>query len=329
MSNAVGDGYHGAVGLALLTMGCLSTGEPLFTEDNGFESPFAMETAAPTMPVVPNNPGSAATLVPEQLFGVGRDVTQPIAPNPVAPTAAAAMEADPASADPEVPLDPCGLEGVILCDSFEGSLAGAFPAADGWLPELSGCGSHSVDGAGPAFSGTSALRVDEGGYPECMLHADSSGEAELFVRTRVFLGDGEALGEYLSLLEFGARPDQDDPELRIGVRPDTDDICAVAGLDVTGTGLATGSRTDCTGFVLEPERWYCIEGHLTRNGVNLSLTLSVDGTEVATREFAGASVWDGSDLFVKVGRAAYGSTARGSIWHDDVAVSRQPTPCGP
>jgi hypothetical protein len=163
-----------------------------------------------------------------------------------------------------------------------------------------------------------------------MLHADSSGEAEVFVRTRVYLGDGDALiGQYLSLLEFGARPDQDDPELRIGVRPTTDNICATPGLDVTGTGLSTGSSTDCSGFVLEPARWYCIEGHLSRSGANLNLTISVDGAEVIARDFVGASVWDGSDLFVKLGRAAYGAAGSGTVWHDDIAVSRQPTPCGP
>jgi hypothetical protein len=80
--------------------------------------------------------------------------------------------------------------------------------------------------------------------------------------------------------------------------------------------------------VLEPERWYCIEGHLTRSDGNLSLTLSVDGEEIIARDFVGAPVWDGSDLFVKVGRAAYGASGSGTVWHDDVAVSRQPTPCG-
>lgn len=235
-----------------------------------------------------------------------------------------------AADQPAAPVDPCGLEGLILCDSFEAAAEGTFPAADGWLPELAGCGSHSVDAAGPSFSGIKALRADDGGYPECMLHADSSGEAEVFVRTRVYLGDGDALiGQYLSLLEFGARPDQDDPELRIGVRPTNDNICATPGLDVTGTGLSTGSRTDCTGFVLEPARWYCIEGHLTRSGGNLNLTISVDGEEVIARDFVGASVWDGSDLFVKLGRAAYGAAGSGTVWHDDIAVSRQPTPCGP
>lgn len=323
MSNSAGDGRHGAVGLALLATGCISTGEPLFTEDTGVAASPSTETA-PAAPAVPEGASSGVASAPEPVFEAGRDVPLPVAPNPVGPAAPAAM-----SAEPEVAVDPCVLEGVILCDSFEDAIEGAFPIAEGWLPELAGCGSHSVDGAGPAFSGTRALRVDEGGYPECMLHADSSGVEELFVRTRVFLGGGEALGEYLSLLEFGARPDQDDPELRVGVRPENDDICEAAGLDVTGTGLSTGSRTDCTGFVLEPERWYCIEGHLTRSGENLSLTLSVDGTEVASHDFVGSSAWDGSDLFVKLGRAGYGSSPRGSIWHDDVAVSRQPAPCGP
>jgi hypothetical protein len=332
MSNSLGDVRHSAVGLALFATACISTGEPLFTEDFAFEpgpAPAQMPGTAAMAPTSPENPTSSVAVspVPEQLFGVGRDVTPPAGgpATPVAPELAPGA----APAEPAVPLDPCGLEGLILCDSFETAAVDLFPAAEGWLPELAGCGSHRVDGAGPSFSGTQALRADDGGYPECMLHADSSGEAEVFVRTRVYLGDGEALiGQYLSLLEFGARPDQDDPELRIGVRPTNDNICATPGLDVTGTGLSTGSRTDCTGFVLEPARWYCIEGHLTRSDGNLSLTLSVDGEEIIARDFVGAPVWDGSDLFVKVGRAAYGASGSGTVWHDDVAVSRQPTPCG-
>lgn len=331
MSNSLGDVRLGAVGLALLASGCLSSGEPLFTDDLALEPgpPPAQLVGAGTPASSVENPTSSVSVspAPEELLGAGRDVTPPAAggSTPVEP------ELPPGTAGgPAVPSDPCGLEGLILCDSFEAALDGTFPAADGWLPELSGCGSHSVDGSGPAFSGTKALRADDGGYPECMLHADSSGESEVFVRTRVYLGDGDALtGQYLSLLEFGARPDRDDPELRIGVRPPNDSICATPGLDVTGTGLSTGSRTDCTGFALEPARWYCIEGHLTRSDANLSLTISVDGEEVVQRDFAGAAVWAGSDLFVKVGRAAYGASGSGSVWHDDVAVSRQPTPCGP
>lgn len=343
MSNSLGDVRLGAVGLALLATGCLSSGEPLFTEDLALEpGPPPAQMPGVGAPGSAGNPTSSVAVspAPEQLFGAGRDVTPPVAgaSDPVEPELAPGM----GGGDPAAPLDPCGLEGLILCDSFEADAEGVFPATvpnsagapssagEGWLPELAGCGSHRVDGAGPAFSGTRALRADDGGYPECMLHADSSGEAEVFVRTRVYLGDGDALiGQYLSLLEFGARPDQDDPELRIGVRPTSDSICAAPGLDVTGTGLSTGSRTDCTGFVLEPARWYCIEGHLTRSEGNLNLTLSVDGEEVIARDFVGASVWNGSDLFVKVGRAAYGASGSGSVWHDDVAVGRQPTPCGP
>jgi hypothetical protein len=331
MSNSLGDVRLGAVGLALLAAGCISTGEPLFTEEFTFEpgpAPAQMPATADMAPVSPEDSTSSVAVspAPEQLFGVGRDVTSPGGPaTPVAPEPPGTVTTDPA-----VPLDPCGFEGLILCDSFETAAEGLFPGAEGWLPELAGCGSHRVDGAGPSFSGTQALRADDGGYPECMLHADSSGEAEVFVRTRVYLGDGDALvDQYLTLLEFGARPNQDDPELRIGVRPTNDNICATPGLDVTGTGLSTGSRTDCTGLVLEPARWYCIEGHLTRSDRNLSLTISVDGQEIIARDFVGASVWDGSDLFVKVGRAAYGASGSGTVWHDDITISRQPTPCGP
>jgi hypothetical protein len=334
MSNSLGDVRRGAVGLALLATGCLSTDEPLFTEDAALEpaaSPMAPATATPS-PQVPGaqTPGNVAVApATEQLFGAGRDVTPPGAGAPATDGAGAAAP-DAVDDEPGALLDPCGLEGLILCDSFEQAAAGLFPAAEGWLPELSGCGSHSVDDTGPAFSGTKALRADGGGYPECMLHADSSGENEVFVRTRVYLGEGDAVtGQYTSLLEFGARPDQDDPELRIGVRPTNDSICATPGLDVTGTGLTTGARTDCTGFLLEPARWYCIEAHLTRSGASSSLTISVDGGEVITRDFAGSSAWDGGGLFVKLGRAAYGSSGMGAVWHDDVAVSRQPTPCGP
>jgi hypothetical protein len=279
------------------------------------------------------SPGTVTALPPasEELYGAGPAVAPPAAGAAAGDTDPAEPEATaPGAGGLAAPLEACELDGVLLCDSFENGAEGMFPAGEGWLPELSGCGSHSIDVTGPAFSGTQALRADDGGYPECMLHADSSGESEVFVRSRVYLGAGEAsVAAYTSLLEFGARPDQDDPELRIGVRPTSDNICASPGLDVTGTGLTTGSQTECTGFVLEPARWYCIEGHLTRSGANLNLTISVDGVELVTRDFAGSNAWDGDSLFVKVGRAAYGSSGSGSVWHDDVAVSRQPTPCEP
>jgi hypothetical protein len=49
---------------------------------------------------------------------------------------------------------------------------------------------------------------------------------------------------------------------------------------------------------------------------------------VAT-DLVGAAGWAGDELYLKLGRAAYGASGPGSLWHDDVAVSREPLPCLP
>jgi hypothetical protein len=326
-----------AAGLPLISIACViaavgcmpGNGEQLFPDEVAESAEPAATPVGVDAPVDTTSqaPLTNTPFVPEQLIGGVRDMV------PAAP-AAAGGEAE-TSPEPvvqeELGPDPCAADGMLVCDGFEADANDAFPLDGGWLPELAGCGTHRVDGAGPTTSGSKALRVDEGGYPECMLHAELSGEEDIFVRTRIFLGaEGSMLDQYVSLLEFGARRAQDDPELRIGLRPTLDSLCpGVPGVDVSGSGFVGGPTTECTGFVLEPERWYCLEGHLTRAGGNLSLSLSVDGTELVATDLVGAAGWAGDELYLKLGRAAYGASGPGSLWHDDVAVSREPLPCPP
>jgi hypothetical protein len=350
-----GEARAAAALLVSFTVSCVSTGEPLFRDDPGAEQlaePEGTSSAEPALTAV--TPAPARVASPEQqvvseLDDAAREAAA--AGNTGAGPEEAAVVPAPAPTEP-VAIEPCAFGNAILCDTFEDAEENAFPSSASWLPELAGCGSHRVDGTGPSFSGTRALRADEGGYPECMLHADLSEEADVYVRTRVFIGgddtggddtggddiggDGAGLGgaaplsQYLSLIEFGSQEAQDDPELRIGVRPALDSVCpGVPGLDVSGGGLVEGAATECTGFVLEPERWYCIEVHLARAGGDLSVNVSVDGTELSARDFTGTAAWGTSGLFFKVGRASYGASGRGSLWHDDIAVGREPLPCGP
>jgi hypothetical protein len=323
--------------LSVFALGCVSTDKGLFSEDSLSAPPAAsVEVASPPMspPSAPLQGAAAPTLSPEQLVSGARDEAQvePAGSGEAAQQPGdAAVAPEPAPAIEAGAIDPCAFEDAILCDTFEDLPGDAFPSGDAWLPELTGCGSHTVDGAGPSVSGTKALRGDAGGYPECMLHADLSGESDVYVRSRVFLdGSANLLSEYVSFLEFGSRAARDDPELRIGVRPVLDSVCrGEPGLEVSGSGLTAGSGTECTGFELEPERWYCVEAHLVRAGANLSLSVSVDGVEQLARDFTGNAEWAGDDLYLKLGRASYGASSRGSVWHDDVAVGRQPIPCEP
>jgi hypothetical protein len=343
--------------LVSFTVACVSTGEPLFRDDPGADQPADPEGTSSSAPAstavtpAPDRVASPEQLVVSELDDAAREAA-------AAGQDGAGPEVVPAPAPTEpVAFEPCSFGSPILCDTFEDAEENTFPSSASWLPELAGCGSHRVDGTGPSFSGTRALRADDGGYPECMLHADLSDEADVYVRTRVFIGgdetggdgiDGDDIGgdgpgtggpglggaaplsQYVSLIEFGSREAQDDPELRIGVRPALDSVCpGVPGVDVSGGGLVGGAGTECTGFVLEPERWYCIEVHLARAGRDLSVSVSVDGTELSARDFTGSAAWATSGLFFKVGRASYGASGRGSLWHDDVAVGREPVPCGP
>ena len=304
--------------------GCLGDDGALF-----IEPPARPQTENPVSPApapAPSEqpPAAVSGAAPEQMFVGELEPATPVTPmDMVAPPAPApSVEAE---------ADPCALEDLLVCDSFDAQVAGAFPAGPGWLPELAGCGTHTIDESIPTTSGTGALRADAGGYPECMLHADATGEVDLHVRTRVLLGPNDgAADQYTTLLEFGTSATADDPEIRIGVRPPDDSLCPDApGLDVTGGGLAGGPRTTCTGVSIEPERWYCIESHLERQGQNLELSVSIDGSVVYEETLVGDGAWDRDALFVKLGRAAYGESGPRSIWHDDVAVSRLPIPCGP
>ena len=232
------------------------------------------------------------------------------------------------------PFEPCAASELLWCETFEAATSGVFPDGEQWLPELGGCGTHLIDEApGVSFSGSKALRADTGGYPECMLHADLTAETDVYVRSLVRLGpEPELLGQYVSLLEWGPLQSQDEPEIRIGLRPnDGSGLCPEApGLDVSVSGLTDGSATDCTGVNFEAERWYCVQAHLTRAEGLLSVSLAVDGVTLLERDYTTvADAWKEQGLYFKLGRAAYGQSALGSLWHDDVAVGREPLPCGP
>jgi hypothetical protein len=221
-----------------------------------------------------------------------------------------------------------------LCESFEQSETGTFPG-EPWLPELSGCGTHRVEssagGSELSHSGSKALGTAAGGYPECMLHAELADEPELYLRSWVRLGAEPQLREqYLSLLELGSREDKDEPELRIGLRPAGSGLCGSSpGLDVSVSGLqGSGPVADCSGVQLEPERWYCLQAHVVRDGRRMSYELSLDEAPLLQNlsELRLGAGWN-DDLYFKVGRAAYGVSPSGSLWQDDIAVSRSPLPC--
>jgi hypothetical protein len=302
--------------------------EPPSREEPRMAPLMAQPEASPIAPAAPT--GTAASSEPTVV------PVRDLAPAPQGPAsagvpseAAAGAEAEAAAEEP--PSNPCEATGLLACNTFEDTDVGRFPEGPGWLPELAGCGTHSIDDTGPVFSGARSLRVVDGGYPECMLHADVRGEAEVYVQARLFLGaDATLLDEYTSLLEFGAAASTDDPELRVGLRPSLDNLCnGTPGLDITGSSLQGGPKTACSGVQLERERWYCVEAHLSRVDGDLNLSLSLDGQALLDDSFTGAAAWAGAPLFVKVGRAAYGASSRGTLWYDDVVVSREPRPCAP
>jgi hypothetical protein len=321
--------YLGGSALVLLfAVGCVSTDEPLFggvdvpdlRPDDAVES--TVQTPAPVITGAQGQASAADGAEPaQQVLELA-----PVAATPPAPPV-------PPPSPPTLPaFDPCAGAGVLLCDTFENEASGAFPALAPWLPELSGCGTHRVDEAGVSVSGTKALLATAGGYPECMLHAELEQRDEVYLRSWVRLGpERELLEHYLSLIELGARPSQDDPELRIGLRPAGGSLCASApGLDVSVSGLQSGSATACSGFAIEPERWYCLQAHVKRQARSLDYELAVDGTSVlSAADVRLGSGWNDRSWYLKVGRAAYGESAAGSVWHDDVAVSQDPLPCGP
>ena len=313
-----------ALAAVLTVSACLPDEEPLFDQ----VAPVNVSSSEPAAMAAPTPPAGAVVSAPEQRSAPG-------APS-VAPTASATgagfagtPEPEPAPAAPEQGL--CDRQGLLACETFEDQLLAQFPAGGAWLPELPGCGTHQVDGSGPAISGVNALRAADGGYPECMLHADIGGEGELHVRTSVFLGPGaELVGQYFSLIELGVSATRDDPELRVGLRPGSGGPCdGVPGIDLTGNGLVGGTVTECSGVPLEQERWHCLEVHVSRAGQSTSVSVSVDGSAVLARDVEVGEAWAEPGRVVKLGRAAYGASGQGSLWHDDIVVSREPVPCEP
>lgn len=246
---------------------------------------------------------------------------------------ALAMDAGAAPAPSGVaPVGPCDAAGLLLCDDFEAATAGSFPSDEAWLPELSGCGSHRVEESAVSHSGARALRANADGYPECMLHASLSLERPLYLRAWIKLeADALSQDQYISLLELGARDDRDDPELRVGVRSAADSLCpGRPGVDVSIGGLAGGPSTECSGVVLEKERWYCFQARLSMEDRQLEVSLQVDVQPAVERAYAELdAAWNARDLYFKLGRASYGGAATGAVWHDDVALGPEPVPCEP
>lgn len=324
--------YLGGSALILLSaIGCAPTDEPLFggVDVQDLRPNDAVEsTVQASAPVITGAQGEASAA---QGSEPSQQVLQ-LAPAAAMPPAPPAPAPAPLPPPPAPAADPCGSAGLLLCDTFENEASGAFPALAPWLPELSGCGTHRVDESGVSVSGSKALLAVAGGYPECMLHARLEQRDEVYLRSWVRLGpEPELLEQYLSLMELGAREAQDDPELRIGLRPAGGSLCASApGLDVSVSGLQSGSATGCSGFAIEPERWYCLQAHVTRQARSLDYELSVDGTSVlSAADVRLGPNWNDRGWYLKVGRAAYGESATGSVWQDDVAVSQEPLPCGP
>lgn len=326
----------GAALLTVVATGCLSAEESLFRAVDAPAQAAEDSSASGVLEVVEV---MDLTRVPEALPPVV--FAPPAVPLLEVPAAAPAVSNEvegealaPGDVEAEMAVfDPCAAAEFLLCDTFEGATAGAFPDAVSWQSELPGCGTHVIDDSvGVSLSGAQALRTESGGYPECMLHADLEGEADVYVRSWIRLGsEPDLLRQYFSLLEWGPGENQDDPELRIGLRPGGGGLCPAApGLDVSVSGLDGGAATDCTGFIFEPERWYCVQAHFARDSRRVSIDLAVDGETLLEREYTSlGAAWKGSSLYFKLGRAAYGGSAEGSVFHDDVAVSREPVPCGP
>jgi hypothetical protein len=238
----------------------------------------------------------------------------------------------PAAPSAVAPIRPCDVAGLISCDDFEAATPGSFPSDELWLPELPGCGSHRVEESGVSHSGARALRAGPEGYPECMLHASLSLDGPLHLRAWIRLDtETTSQNQYVSVLELGPRDDRDDPELRIGVRSAADNLCpGVPGVDVSMGGLAGGPRTECSGVVLEAERWYCFQARLSLSERRLEVSLQIDAEPAVEQVYAGLdAAWNTRDLYVKVGRASYGGPAAGAVWHDDVALGPEPIPCEP
>jgi len=257
----------------------------------------------------------------------GRDDGSPMIGEPDASAPDAGPLRDAASDAPPGPG--AGCEGRLVCEDFEGDVAGGAPASSRWtvvMPDCSGSGTVVIDDA-VAASGSKSLRVNgQAGYCNhvFVVPTVSVGSAadDMWVRFRVRFASALTYDHVTFMTLFDS---SDMKEIRLGGQSQimmwNREIDDATMPELSPTGIAAS-------VMPTPEAWHCVEFHV--DGTSATLDTYVDGARVSgmsadgegTRDFDGQwyrREWSPSLSNPEFGWESYGGSAM-TLWFDDIAI---------
>ncbi|HYO71086.1 MAG TPA: hypothetical protein VEU33_33900 [Archangium sp.] len=225
----------------------------------------------------------------------------------------------------------CGVEGVLLCDDFEGASVGGVPDASKWQVQIfEQKGRISIDGT-QARSGSKSVYVNgtgSGSYRSVLFSTTApfppqhnSFYARVFLRSKNGMGQGHST-------YFGGGSADNQRMVRIGFHQ----YVLEANLIHPGTEYEVLSGPwgqPSQGVQLQAGRWHCVEAFF--NGAQHELRVWFDGSEVAglrtTNWGKNLSTWS-----PQYGRAWFGfetyHSEQDELWYDDIIIGTQRIGCG-
>jgi hypothetical protein len=254
--------------------------------------------------------------------------------------APADMASGPETPADTPPLSGCASPGIILCETFEGTLPGSLPTAPPWLnrPVFGICDSNStlaVEGT-QAHGGARGL-TSHSFSNQCVLEADLGVHPELWVRAWVRSdapGPGQVDVSEMTLFGIGTNQSGDDPRIAVGYAG----TIAISpcgerpGISVNTTGGS--SVAGCTGRALPTDQWMCFELHVMQAGSTVRAQLYIDGQQqtFASTPDAGSTttvtnISGATVRYLTLGVRQYGSRYVTPAYYDDVAAGTERIGC--
>jgi hypothetical protein len=222
--------------------------------------------------------------------------------------------------------DPCGKQGLLLCDDFEAASPGMAPGTP-WTTAVNGTsGTVQVDGTTPAHSGTKSVHVASLGNYQTFLALRGAPvfpapKPALYARVFMRLGAPMTAGHNTYFKAGAADVISSNDETRVGVM---ESMLMINQPDGDRGFLSNQNYwTDMKPGVVFPEQtWVCVEGFF--DPPNSTVDFWVNGVEVPDLH---RTDWKQDPL----GAFHFGFEKYAGpdvdIWYDDVAIGTQPIGC--
>jgi hypothetical protein len=226
----------------------------------------------------------------------------------------------------------------LLCEDFETAAIDGVPG-DPWVPLDSSCEFQLERfrmGVSDelAYGGSQSLKITNKHDPNCRFSGAFDAPDEFWVRAFLYWETAIELDNRETLaidLTPGYRT-ADDPAVRFGYRSKApcEDF---AGPQVTIIGIGGGEATGCGSRPLPQGEWYCFEAHVQQADV-LEVSTFINEEAISYQSIGKeqtASIQTESPIGEKIDHIRLGifstSTAEGSVYVDDVAVSASRLGC--